>query len=134
MTVIPKQAASVALIRDRTVLLIQRARQPNRGLWTLPGGRIEPGETADECATREINEELGLTVAQLHRIGRQDVRGRQDNWHITVFATDNFVGEIRPSDEITDLRWVSKVEASKLRTTALLGSLLDGAFSLFPRS
>ena len=58
----PPNAASVALINGDRVLLIQRARNPWRGMWSLPGGRLEPGETAEEAAGREVREEVGLTV------------------------------------------------------------------------
>ena len=52
-------AASVALLRRGDVLLIQREREPFGGLWTLPGGRLEPGESAEDCAVREIRGRAG---------------------------------------------------------------------------
>ena len=55
-------AASVALVRDGKVLLIKRAYAPYQHLWTLPGGRIEPGESIEQCAIREVAEEVGLTI------------------------------------------------------------------------
>ena len=58
-------AASVALVDGNRVLLIQRAREPYAGLWTLPGGRLERGETAEVGAARELNEELGIRASGL---------------------------------------------------------------------
>ena len=65
MTDIPPNAASVAIVREGKVLLIKRAYAPYQHLWTLPGGRIEPGETIEQCAIREIAEELGLTIRNI---------------------------------------------------------------------
>ena len=54
--------ASIAVFKGDTVLLVQRARAPFRGLWSLPGGSIEPGESAREAAFRELKEEAGITA------------------------------------------------------------------------
>ena len=54
--------ASIAVFKGDTVLLVQRARAPFRGLWSLPGGSIEPGESAREAALRELKEETGITA------------------------------------------------------------------------
>ena len=71
-------AASVALIRKTQLLLIQRARAPMEGLWTLPGGRLEPGETIEACAQREVLERPppapGTLVAWFQANGRPDGR------------------------------------------------------------
>ena len=63
-------AASVAIVGREEILLIQRNRAPSEGLWTLPGGRLEAGETTEQCALREVREEMGLTVVLVeHDIG-----------------------------------------------------------------
>ncbi len=85
-------AASVALIDHDKVLLIQRARKPYFGLWSLPGGRLEPGETAEQAAEREIMEELGLRVWRLHPIRRLFLA--EGRFVLQVFATEAFEGEI----------------------------------------
>ena len=54
--------ASIAVFKGDTVLLVQRGRAPFRGLWSLPGGSIEPGESASEAALRELKEETGITA------------------------------------------------------------------------
>lgn len=56
----PKAAASFALFRGDTVLLVERTKPPRAGLWSLPGGHIEPGEAAAAAAVRELREETGL--------------------------------------------------------------------------
>lgn len=52
--------ASAVLLDGDRVLLVLRGKEPSKGLWSVPGGRVEPGETALEAARREIREETGL--------------------------------------------------------------------------
>ncbi|MBN9315810.1 MAG: NUDIX domain-containing protein [Devosia sp.] len=129
----PPNAASVALIDRDRVLLIQRARKPYFGMWSLPGGRLEPGETAEQAAEREILEEVGLRVWRLHPIRRM-LMG-EGNFVLQVFATEAFEGEILvAADEITAYRWVRLDEIGLMPTTPDLGEVVAGAFRVFDRS
>jgi 8-oxo-dGTP diphosphatase len=125
-------AASVALIDRDRVLLVQRARAPWLGLWSLPGGRLEAGETAEQCAVREIREELGLSIYALRPIMRMDLAGSK--FLLQVFATEAFEGEIVAADEISDHRWVKAGLLGSLPTTPHLPQVLERAFRLFDRS
>ncbi|QCI80276.1 NUDIX domain-containing protein [Hankyongella ginsenosidimutans] len=58
----PVPAAGVIVLSGRHVLLIRRGTPPNLGAWSLPGGRIQPGETVRAAALREVREETGLAV------------------------------------------------------------------------
>jgi 8-oxo-dGTP diphosphatase len=98
-------AASVALIADGQVLLIQRAFEPLKGLWTLPGGRREAGEGIEDCGRREIFEELGLIARDLSHVIAMDVAGGR--FRLQVFATTEFAGEIAPSPEVDGWQWVT---------------------------
>jgi 8-oxo-dGTP diphosphatase len=128
----PPNAASVALIDRDKVLLIQRARKPYFGMWSLPGGRLEPGETAEQAAEREIKEEVGLTVWRLHPIRRMFLS--EGRFVLQVFATEAFEGEIVASDEVTDWRWVRGDDLAAMHTTPDLGKVVAGAFRIFNRS
>jgi ADP-ribose pyrophosphatase YjhB (NUDIX family) len=55
------------------LLLVQRANEPGRGLWSLPGGRVEPGETDEAALVREVQEETGLTVTVHELVGRVQI-------------------------------------------------------------
>jgi len=128
----PPNAASVALIDRDRVLLIQRARKPYFGMWSLPGGRLEPGETAERAAEREILEEVGLRVWRLHPIRRMHLG--EGNFVLQVFATEAFEGEIVASDEVSAHRWVRLDEIGSMHTTPDLGEVVAGAFRIFDRS
>ena len=124
-------AASVALVRKNEVLLIQRARPPSAGYWTLPGGRLEAGETAEACAAREIKEELGLAVYGLRPVQVIEVRGHQ----LQVFATEGFEGEIVPDPaEVRQWRWVGLHQVGALRTTLDLGEVLRRVMRMYDRT
>ena len=56
----PVPCVGVVCLRDDSVLLIRRGTPPRRGEWSLPGGRIEPGERAVDAALRELREETGI--------------------------------------------------------------------------
>ena len=129
---LPPNAASVALLHKTQVLLIQRAKAPWDGAWSLPGGRLEPGETAEECAARELHEELGLRVYAL-RPRAKLVLG-EGKFRLQVFGTEAFEGEITPNDEISGYRWVPPGGEEGLKTTPHLSDVLQRAFRLFDRS
>jgi 8-oxo-dGTP pyrophosphatase MutT (NUDIX family) len=128
----PPNAASVALIDRDRVLLIQRARKPWLGMWSLPGGRLEPGETPEQAAEREILEEVGLRVWRLHPIRRMFLG--EGRFVLQVYATEAFEGEIVASDEVSDWRWVRADEIGGMHTTPDLGTVVAGAFRVFDRS
>ena len=129
---LPPNAASVALLHKTQVLLIQRAKAPWDGAWSLPGGRLEPGETAEDCAARELHEELGLRVYALRPLAKL-VLG-EGKFQLQVFGTEAFEGEITPNDEISGYRWVPPGGEEGLKTTPHLSDVLQRAFRLFDRS
>ena len=126
-------AASVALIDRDKVLLIQRAREPWLGVWSLPGGRLEPGETAEDAAAREILEEVGLRAFRLQPVRRM-LLGGDGRFVLQVFATEAFEGEIILNDESSAWRWVKPDQLFALPTTPHLGEVLEQAFRIFDRS
>jgi 8-oxo-dGTP diphosphatase len=127
----PMFAASVAIVRRQDILLIERNRPPSEGLWTLPGGRLEPGETAEACAEREILEELGLTVFGLRKL----IVLQHGAYRLQTFATEVYDGEVSPDPaEIRNWAWVSRNNAGRLRTTPNLDRVLEAALRIFDRS
>jgi ADP-ribose pyrophosphatase len=70
------------VVRDSRVLLIQRGQPPSEGLWAIPGGRVELGETLQEAAEREIKEETGLTIRARNPIHTFDVILRDEGGRV----------------------------------------------------
>ena len=84
------------------VLLIQRGNPPFKGAWAFPGGFMDMDETTEQCAIRELEEETGLRVSNVHQIGayskvNRDLRGRTITvagghyrichiWHLTIMT------------------------------------------------
>ncbi|GAB5428205.1 MAG: NUDIX hydrolase [Devosia indica] len=132
MTDLPN-AASVALVRDGKVLIIKRAYAPYQNLWTFPGGRMDPGETVEQCAIREVQEELGLTIRNL-QLAMVQALGRDGTYRLAVFATMDFSGVIRPSDEISDHKWADPGMLPALRTTSRLDEVIRECFKVLGQS
>jgi mutator protein MutT len=107
----PRCAASAAIFRGSTVLLVQRGKGALKGLWSLPGGHIEPGETARAAAVREVREETGVEARIVERLG--DVRYRYRRRGVRVDKTVGFylceyvAGDTADHDhEVDDARWM----------------------------
>jgi len=126
-------AASVALVRNGQVLLIKRAYAPYQNLWTFPGGSMEPGESAEQCAVREIEEELGLVIRN-PRLALVQALGRDGAYRLAVFATQDFSGLLRPSDEIGDHKWADPGMLPALRTTSRLDEVIRECFKILDLS
>lgn len=115
------------------LLLVRRGRQPGRGLWSLPGGRCEPGETAAAAAVREVREETGLEVTAGAVVGRVERPGLDG----TVYVIDDVActvagGELAPGDDADEVRWVDGAELARLPLTDGLVDALTG-WDVLPR-
>jgi 8-oxo-dGTP diphosphatase len=129
----PELAVSAAIFRDGKVLLVRRAGQPSMGLWTLPGGRVEVGETLLDAVQREVMEETTLTIAVIGLAGYREVilaeavgdRGR--HFVILPFAARYVAGDVTLNDELDDARWVTIDEIGDLPTTEGLKGILRQA-------
>jgi 8-oxo-dGTP diphosphatase len=118
-----------AVIKDDEgrLLLIKRGHEPGAGLWSLPGGRIEPGETDVEALTRELAEETGLEVQIGHLLGNVQRLGRQGTvLDIRDYAATVIGGTLSPGDDAADARWVDVAELSSLAVTDGLVEALTG--------
>ena len=131
----PRVPCAGGVVRDAAgrLLLIRRGREPGRGLWSLPGGRCEPGEGAAETAVREVREETGLDVAAGALVGRVERAGLGG----VVYVIDDVActvlgGELAPGDDADDVRWV---DAAGLALLPLSEGLLDAltGWGVLPR-
>jgi 8-oxo-dGTP diphosphatase len=135
----PYLAVSAVIVRDGEFLAVRRARPPMEGLFTLPGGGVETGESLIEAVVREVREETGLTVEPLALAGYREVITRdeagrvQRHFVILAFAARWIAGEPRLNEELSEARWMRPAALRELSTTEGLAEIVAAAFDLLER-
>ena len=108
----------VVLRSDGAVLLIRRAQPPAKGSWTLPGGKVEPGETPERAVVREIAEETGLRVAPIAVVETLELEREGYAYRIVDFACRlEGDAEARAATDVDAVRWVLPSELASLDLT-----------------
>lgn len=103
---------------DGRLLIVRRGRPPGEGLWSLPGGRVESGETDAAAVVRELREETGLDVAVGRLVGTVERPGPGDvTYEIRDYAATVTGGRLRAGDDAADVRWVTPAGLCALGTT-----------------
>ena len=131
----PQLAVSAAIFRDGKVLLVRRARSPAKGFYSLPGGRVEFGETLHAALHREVDEETALKVEIIGLAGwREVVPGTPGGGHYLImsFATRWIAGEPVLNEELDDFRWLEPEALGDLRLTGGLEEVIRSARGLLP--
>lgn len=109
----PRLAVSACVWRDDRFLLVERGRDPARGLWSLPGGSVDFGETLAEAAARELREETGVEADLRHIIDvvdaiRHDDMGRPLQHYVVVsFGGPWRSGDPVAADDAANARWLT---------------------------
>ncbi|WP_026401310.1 NUDIX hydrolase [Actinomadura rifamycini] len=114
-----------AIVRDREgrLLLVLRGRPPGAGRWSVPGGRVEPGEDDAAAVARELLEETGLRVRAGALVGTVERDGPGGVvYEIHDYAATVLGGTPRAGDDAADVRWAAPAE---LRDLPLVPGLLD---------
>ena len=108
------KAAGGVVRRDGRIAVVHRPRYDD---WSLPKGKLDPGETWEEAALREVREETGLECAlgeELSSTRYHDRKGRSKL--VRYWLMDPVGGEFAPNDEVDELRWLTPAEAAALLT------------------
>jgi 8-oxo-dGTP diphosphatase len=129
----PYLAVSAAIFRDGRVLIVRRARPPAHGLYTLPGGGVELGETLEKAIIREVSEETALEIEPVELVGfRQaiahDSAGRVERHFVILpFAARWIAGEVSLNEELAEAHWLPPSGISGLKTTEGLAEIVVAA-------
>jgi 8-oxo-dGTP diphosphatase len=121
------EAAGGVVVRDGLVAVVHRPRYDD---WSLPKGKLDPGESFEQAALREVEEETGLRALLVRELPsvEYEVRGRPKlvrYWLMSVESDPGF----EPNSEVDELRWLSPAEAASLltydRDKEVVGAALD---------
>ena len=132
----PVLAASIAVFRGGKVLLAQRGKAPAFGLYSLPGGRVERGETLHDAVLRELHEEVGISahvvgfIDHVEHIERDSTGQIIAHAVIAAYAGHWLAGEPTLSDEAIDLVWVDPHQPGERAMTRGLPAILARAAAL----
>ena len=135
----PVPAVGAVVLHDGAVLLVRRGRAPARGVWAVPGGRVELGETLAEATEREVREETGVSVRAGEPIWSfdsviRDEEGRVSYHYVIVdLLADYVAGEPRARDDALEARWVRPEDFPGLMVSAPTVELLRRLEFLPPR-
>ncbi len=131
----PKVGVGAIVFRDGNVLLVRRGQEPSKGLWSIPGGKVELGESLQRAVEREIFEETGIIIHANEPIYTFDLVEHDDagrvKYHYVIvdLIADYIEGEIQAGDDAIDARWVSPREIEKLKMSQRTVELLKRHFS-----
>jgi 8-oxo-dGTP diphosphatase len=129
----PYLAVSAAIFRDGRILIVRRARPPAHGLYTLPGGGVELGETLEEAVIREVREETALEVRPVALAGyrqaiARDTEGKVERHFVILpFAARWISGEVSLNEELAEAHWLLPDGLAGLTTTEGLAQIVASA-------
>jgi len=116
----PTPTCAAYVLHEGRLLLIQRGTEPNKGLWSFPGGRMELGETLFEAVKREAKEEAGIDIEPLELFQTHDWIVRDEAGRVCFHYLVNLVrarylsGTPRPGDDAVRTRWATEADIAEL--------------------
>jgi ADP-ribose pyrophosphatase len=130
----PRVAVGAVVIHCGKVLLVQRGQPPAQGLWAVPGGSVELGETLQAAAEREIQEETGIVIQARDPIYtfdmiEKDAKGRIRFHYVIVDLQAEYVsGQLQAGTDAQQARWVTPAELENLPVSPKTSALLAEKF------
>jgi 8-oxo-dGTP diphosphatase len=129
----PQLAVSAAIFRDDKVLVVRRARSPAEGFYSLPGGRVEFGETLNAALHREVDEETALKIEIVGLAGWREVLPETaggGHYLIMSFAARWIAGEVVLNEELDDFNWLRPDAIGDFKLTGGLPEVIQAAWRL----
>jgi 8-oxo-dGTP diphosphatase len=128
---VPIPAVGAVVFKEGKILTIKRGNEPSKGKWSIPGGRVELGETTFEAAVREVREECSIEV-EIERVHYcvdniiRDAEGLIKYHFVIIDLLAKYVsGEIRAQSDALECRWVTPQELLKLDISPMLRDMLE---------
>ena len=133
----PRVGVGAIVLHEGRVLLVKRGHAPGLGLWSVPGGLVDLGETTVDAARREVDEETGLTVRIAGLVGvldrvTRDAEGRvRYHWVlIDYLAIPESTETLTAGSDAAEVRWVTIDEVERLPITEGLMDMIRRAVAL----
>jgi 8-oxo-dGTP diphosphatase len=130
----PIASVAACVFKDDRILLVQRGTPPSKEQWSVPGGAIELGESFEDTAKRELDEECGVEIEVDDIFDVEDfiIRDEDDNiqyHYVVTYVTANYIsGNIRPGPEEMDVCWATKEEVMSLDMNSITRGYMLKAF------
>ena len=129
-----------ALIFERDeILIVERAKEPLKGYWSLPGGIVEAGEKLEDGIRREVREETGLEVEpgpvfEIFERIMPDSGGRPEYHYVLIDYLCRVVGgRLAPASDVSNAAWVAKEKLGDYRITEGTLAVVERAFAKLQR-
>ncbi len=122
----PQVAVGAVVVNDGMLLMVQRNQDPAKGLWSVPGGRLEHGEYLKQAVVREVREETGLAVEVGDLLGILEVVGDPHYVILDFVATVSEAGDPQPGDDVAAVEWVNLDEVGARECTPRFVETLRG--------
>lgn len=134
----PTLAVSICLWHNDCVLMVKRGQAPAKGLWSLPGGHVNFGETLIDAARRELDEETGVKAAILTFVDFSEIMpdaSTSFNRHFVLGVFTGYwqSGDVRAAGDAADARWVRPDQLGDLNTTKNLEDMISRARAVLPK-
>ncbi len=125
----PVVGVGAVIIRDGKILLVKRGNEPNRNMWSIPGGIVKVGESLAEALRREVEEEVGLKieVGDVACVSEEIIEENgKIRFHYVIidFFADVVEGELKPDSDALDARWVDLDDVDSLDVVNFIKKLV----------
>jgi len=132
----PVVGVGAIITRGNEVLLVRRGREPQKGIWSVPGGVLQVGETLEEGVRREVREEAGLDVRVVERVEvleriLHDAAGKLEYHYILIdYLCEPTGGTLQAADDAAEAAWVDRSDFDDYEITPGTIEVINGAFEV----